>query len=172
MPPVGFEPKISVLERAKTVRALDRAATAIGWIVTWQSCSPHHEITGLPIPFLFRRLNVVLSMDMRMSAVHCCLFELYAILSKLLHSINKVVVLSRIVSFKMRTPRLTEPHTGARAREKERESSSRRAEDFSDLSNTGTPISALFRSVYTSTATIAPRDGNLIYNRAGKWHYQ
>jgi hypothetical protein len=30
MPPVGFEPTISVLERAKTVRALDRAATAIG----------------------------------------------------------------------------------------------------------------------------------------------
>jgi hypothetical protein len=27
---VGFEPTISVLERAKTVRALDRAATAIG----------------------------------------------------------------------------------------------------------------------------------------------
>jgi hypothetical protein len=30
MPPVGFEPAISVLERAKTVLALDRAATAIG----------------------------------------------------------------------------------------------------------------------------------------------
>jgi hypothetical protein len=30
MPPVEFEPTISVLERAKTVRALDRAATAIG----------------------------------------------------------------------------------------------------------------------------------------------
>jgi hypothetical protein len=30
MPLVGFEPKISVLERAKTVRALDHAATAIG----------------------------------------------------------------------------------------------------------------------------------------------
>jgi hypothetical protein len=30
MPPVGVELTISVLERAKTVRALDRAATAIG----------------------------------------------------------------------------------------------------------------------------------------------
>jgi hypothetical protein len=30
IPPVGFEPTIPVLERAKTVRALDRAATAIG----------------------------------------------------------------------------------------------------------------------------------------------
>jgi hypothetical protein len=30
MSPVGFEPTISVLERAKTVHALDRAATAIG----------------------------------------------------------------------------------------------------------------------------------------------
>jgi hypothetical protein len=30
MPPVGFEPMILVLEQAKTVRALDRAATAIG----------------------------------------------------------------------------------------------------------------------------------------------
>jgi hypothetical protein len=29
MPPVGFEPVISVLERAKTVRASDCAATAI-----------------------------------------------------------------------------------------------------------------------------------------------
>jgi hypothetical protein len=27
---VGFEPTIAVLERAKTVRALDRSATAIG----------------------------------------------------------------------------------------------------------------------------------------------
>jgi hypothetical protein len=32
MPLAGFEPTISVLERAKTVRALDRAATAIGKI--------------------------------------------------------------------------------------------------------------------------------------------
>jgi hypothetical protein len=30
IPPVGFDPTISVLERAKTVRALDRATTAIG----------------------------------------------------------------------------------------------------------------------------------------------
>jgi hypothetical protein len=30
MPPVGFEAMISVLERAKTVRALDRSATAFG----------------------------------------------------------------------------------------------------------------------------------------------
>jgi hypothetical protein len=33
MPPVGFESTTSVLERAKTVRALDRAATAIGNLV-------------------------------------------------------------------------------------------------------------------------------------------
>jgi hypothetical protein len=30
MPQVGFEPMIPVLERAKTVHALDRAATVIG----------------------------------------------------------------------------------------------------------------------------------------------
>jgi hypothetical protein len=30
MPPLKLEPTVSVLERAKTVRALDRAATAIG----------------------------------------------------------------------------------------------------------------------------------------------
>jgi hypothetical protein len=30
MPPVGFEPMISVLKRAKTVHALDRTATMIG----------------------------------------------------------------------------------------------------------------------------------------------
>jgi hypothetical protein len=35
MPPVGFEPTISVLERAKTARALDRAATAIGILVLY-----------------------------------------------------------------------------------------------------------------------------------------
>jgi hypothetical protein len=28
---VGFEPTIAVLERAKTIRALDRSATAIGY---------------------------------------------------------------------------------------------------------------------------------------------
>jgi hypothetical protein len=33
MPPVGFEPTIPVLERAKTGRALDRAATAIGEVM-------------------------------------------------------------------------------------------------------------------------------------------
>jgi hypothetical protein len=33
MPPVEYEPTISVLERAKTVRALDRAATAIGTLI-------------------------------------------------------------------------------------------------------------------------------------------
>jgi hypothetical protein len=30
MPRVGFEPKIPAFERAKTVHALDRAATVIG----------------------------------------------------------------------------------------------------------------------------------------------
>jgi hypothetical protein len=30
MPPVGFEPTISVLERENTVHALDRAATVTG----------------------------------------------------------------------------------------------------------------------------------------------
>jgi hypothetical protein len=30
---VGFKPTIAVLERAKTVRALDRSATAIGGII-------------------------------------------------------------------------------------------------------------------------------------------
>jgi hypothetical protein len=30
MPPVGFQPTISVLERAKTVHALNRVATVIG----------------------------------------------------------------------------------------------------------------------------------------------
>jgi hypothetical protein len=31
MPRVGFEPKIPVFERAKTVHVLDRKATVIGW---------------------------------------------------------------------------------------------------------------------------------------------
>jgi hypothetical protein len=33
---VGFEPTIAVLERAKTVRALDRSATAIGLYLNLQ----------------------------------------------------------------------------------------------------------------------------------------
>jgi hypothetical protein len=33
MPRVGFEPTIPVFERAKTVHALDRAATVIGFII-------------------------------------------------------------------------------------------------------------------------------------------
>jgi hypothetical protein len=32
MPRVGFEPTIPVFERAKTVRALDRAGTVIGYL--------------------------------------------------------------------------------------------------------------------------------------------
>jgi hypothetical protein len=34
MPQVGFEPKVLVFERAKTVHALDRAVTVIGCILT------------------------------------------------------------------------------------------------------------------------------------------
>jgi hypothetical protein len=42
MPPVGFESTISMLERAKTVHVLDRAATVIG------SCeSVHLKVHGL-----------------------------------------------------------------------------------------------------------------------------
>jgi hypothetical protein len=33
MPWVGFEPTTPVLERAKTVHALDRAASVIGYII-------------------------------------------------------------------------------------------------------------------------------------------
>jgi hypothetical protein len=36
MPLVGFEPKIRVFERAKTVHALDRAATVIGKFHTYR----------------------------------------------------------------------------------------------------------------------------------------
>jgi hypothetical protein len=35
---MGFEPTISVLERAKTVRALDRAATVIGLMIHEDEC--------------------------------------------------------------------------------------------------------------------------------------
>jgi hypothetical protein len=45
MPPVGFEPAISVLERTKTVHALDRAATVIGHLLPYPQ-----EI----IPVMFR----------------------------------------------------------------------------------------------------------------------
>lgn len=87
-------------------------------------------------------------------------------MSKLLHSINRVVALSRIVSFRMRIPSSTNRTTHWSERKRER--NSRRAEDFAELSDTGTPISALPPSVYTSTDIIAPKDGNLIYSHAGK----
>jgi hypothetical protein len=41
MPSVGFVPTISVLERAKTVRALDRAATAIGNFISMKMFLRH-----------------------------------------------------------------------------------------------------------------------------------
>jgi hypothetical protein len=47
MPPVGFEPTISVLERAKTFHALDRTATVIGSTYT----------TTIPILDIIHRLS-------------------------------------------------------------------------------------------------------------------
>jgi hypothetical protein len=38
MPRLGFDPTIPVFERAKTVHALDRAATVIGDIKNMQTC--------------------------------------------------------------------------------------------------------------------------------------
>jgi hypothetical protein len=51
MPQVGFEPTVQVFERAKTVHALDRAATVIGHIIIYwskrviSSLSSPHEIS-------------------------------------------------------------------------------------------------------------------------------
>jgi hypothetical protein len=88
-----------------------------------------------------------------------------ALTSKLLYSINRVVALSRIGGFKVGFEvQPTDPHT----------EESGRMEDFTELSNAGTSISALLPSVYTSTTinVIAPRergrDRHLIYNHAGK----
>jgi hypothetical protein len=47
MPTVGFEPTISVLERAKTVRVLDRAATAIGYGMNSDFTRPETEASFL-----------------------------------------------------------------------------------------------------------------------------
>jgi hypothetical protein len=47
MHPVGFEPTISVLERANTVRALDRAATAIGNDDCEHSFLKHFQLRSL-----------------------------------------------------------------------------------------------------------------------------
>jgi hypothetical protein len=44
MPSMGFEPTISVLERAKTVHALDRAAAVIGRAVCYQVHTPRLQI--------------------------------------------------------------------------------------------------------------------------------
>jgi hypothetical protein len=46
MPRVGYEPTIPVFERAKTVHALDRAATVIGlYLIT--VCTTSDTIVGL-----------------------------------------------------------------------------------------------------------------------------
>jgi hypothetical protein len=37
MPPLGFEPKISVMERAKTIHASYREATEVGIVATLQA---------------------------------------------------------------------------------------------------------------------------------------
>jgi hypothetical protein len=61
MPPVGFEPTIPVFERAKTVHVLDRAATAIGALLT-----THKEI---PTNFLLLySLIQALAASMKLSA--------------------------------------------------------------------------------------------------------
>jgi hypothetical protein len=42
---VGFEPTIAVLRRAKTVRALDRSATAIGCYDYMNNINVMHKVT-------------------------------------------------------------------------------------------------------------------------------
>jgi hypothetical protein len=45
MPRVGFEPTIPVFERAKTVHALDCAATVIGYTVTFTCIKENSAMT-------------------------------------------------------------------------------------------------------------------------------
>jgi hypothetical protein len=47
MPSVGFEPTIPVFERAKTIYALDRAATVIGMVLVYEYSS--HRVLLLDI---------------------------------------------------------------------------------------------------------------------------
>jgi hypothetical protein len=54
MLPVGFKPTISVLERAKAVHVLDRAATVIG------TCIYHHTVMFDELMFLLRAHYFVL----------------------------------------------------------------------------------------------------------------
>jgi hypothetical protein len=54
MPPVRFEPTVSVLEPVKTVRALGRAATAIGLPINEEISA--HRSTCVPVS---ARLHVI-----------------------------------------------------------------------------------------------------------------
>jgi hypothetical protein len=62
MPWVGFEPPIPALERAKTVHALDRAATVIGKSNTehfWHRYSHEHDVLEVIFPLCFNALVCV-----------------------------------------------------------------------------------------------------------------
>jgi hypothetical protein len=60
---VGFEPTIAVLERAKTVRALDRSTTAIGYFLhetlqqqlKFLTTACHIDIFITSSPFVFAK---------------------------------------------------------------------------------------------------------------------
>jgi hypothetical protein len=57
MPAVGFESTISVLERAKTVRALDRAATPIG---TNNLKSKQYNMSSIILTVIARDISFVI----------------------------------------------------------------------------------------------------------------
>jgi hypothetical protein len=63
MPPVGFKPTISVLERAKTVCALDRAATAIG-------VEGNNTHILLKTRFVFRKFQQFMHTNIALFLVH------------------------------------------------------------------------------------------------------
>jgi hypothetical protein len=136
------------------------------------------EFTGLLLPFVFRHLKLMRSVDTCVTHVRIARYafletrpSLPLIVSCFIQLIELWCYLESAASRRRFQVRLTDPHAGKKERERERE---KEAADRKTLlnSNTGSSISALLRSVYTSAAIVAPREGNLIYNRACKWHYQ
>jgi hypothetical protein len=80
MPRVGFEPMIPVFERTKTVHALDRAATVIGYYSTTVLIISFHTLVHCyyPVPFFcvfiysyFMPLFFILSVTIHNSRLHC-----------------------------------------------------------------------------------------------------
>jgi hypothetical protein len=68
---MGFEPRISVFERAKTVHALDGAATVIGKIASYRSQKQYYTII-LDKPHRGYKNNTAMKKPQKGGYIHIC----------------------------------------------------------------------------------------------------